>query len=362
MGEDSRGGGQKVMCEDPATGKVFHVVATPILRKEDEAFMLAQLNALFTTACPNLTRVVDFSVHQLRDFNDKGFSSIDERMAIAVLDYIEGCTVMQFLQKNWDSVTNDAFRDLLCQIMGALKALHRAGITHRNIHPDAIVLQLPSTRVAIKKRTAATRSSSTDRTAQKGGRGVSASAKLLSQMMVCYLGDYWFLHNPRSVGCESSVGRADWGAPMTVPPEAVLKQYPQPGMLRSASSGSARDTTLSRIATVVARRNASTTDTDALPRAPVGGSGDAAYTDKVTDKSDMYAFGVCLYYWATNGLHGAVPLNSEGFVDLNAVKRNLPLKWKPWLHSLFDMCLQVLPENRAAAKDVHLFLSSRFGK
>ena len=86
MGEESRGGAQKVMCEDPATGKVFTVISTPILRKEDETFMLLQMNSLFGIMCGNLVRIVDFSVHQLRDFNDKGFSSVDERVAIGVLD------------------------------------------------------------------------------------------------------------------------------------------------------------------------------------------------------------------------------------------------------------------------------------
>jgi serine/threonine protein kinase len=362
MGEDSRGGGQKVMCEDPATGKIFHVVATPILRKEDEAFMLEQLNRLFTTACPNLVRVVDFSVHQLRDFTDKGFSSVDERMAIAVLDYIEGCTVLQFVQRNWESLTNDAFREVLCQIAGALKALHQAGVVHRNFHPEAVVVELPHSRATIKKRTGGTAKVGPKVTAADRNKR-SAAAKLLNDMLVCYVGDYWFLHNPRTVACESSVGRADWGAPMTAPPEAILAEY---GTRASTGAGAAaKEQTLSRIAQVEARRSASADTPHSVP-GPRGHT--AAPTRvpssalRVTASSDMYAFGVCLYYWATNGLHRSLPIGSDGLVDLNAVKRNLPLKWKPWLHSLFDMCLQVRPENRASSNDVHVFLSSRYGK
>ena len=379
MGEDSSGGSQKVMCEDPATGKVFHVVSTPILRRDDEEFMLGQMNELFGISCGNLVRMVDFSVHQLRDFNDKGFSSIDERVAIAVLDYIEGCTVMEFMNKNWDSVSNDAFRDLLCQIMNALRALHGAGIVHRNVHPGAIVLELPNSRNYIKKRTNVTKPTASD-TQQQKNRG--RSVKPLSQLLCCRLGDYWFLHNPRSVGCVSSVGRADWGATMTTPPEVVQQQYGGSNltMLRSASAsavpgqGPQDQTQGSRIAAAVARRSIASGGSGSSAEhtaAAVGGVAGRLQplqpllpqpTSPVTDRSDIYAFGVCVYYWATHGLYKTLPLGPGGLVDLSAVKTNLPLKWKPWLHSLFDMCLQIRPENRASAKDIHLFLSSRFGK
>jgi serine/threonine protein kinase len=294
-------------------------------------------------------------------------------MAIAVLDYIEGCTVLQFVQRNWETITNDTFRDLLCQIAGALKALHHAGLIHRNLHPDAIVLQLPGTQSAIKKRTAGTARSSTAPTAGetasskvRAGNRRTAAAKLLSEMITCYLGDYWFLHNPRTVSCESSLGRADWGSPMTVPPEAMLRQYARAANLGS-STVSPAEQTLSRIGQVVAARDAALrAQAGGGARQTVGGlrssQGSSGYIDQITPKSDIYAFGICIYLWATNGIHRSLPLTSEGFVDLPAVKRNLPLKWKPWLHSLMDMCLQVRPENRATSKDVHTFLSSRFGK
>ena len=38
---------------------------------------------------------------------------------------------------------------------------------------------------------------------------------------VCRLGDYFFMHNPRGVGCNMSMGRADWGCKLTSPPEAA---------------------------------------------------------------------------------------------------------------------------------------------
>lgn len=361
MGEESRGGAQKVMCEDPATGKVFTVISTPILRKEDEAFMLLQMNNLFGIMCGNLVRIVDFSVHQLRDFNDKGFSSIDERVAIGVLDYIEGITVMQFLERNWENVTNDALRDLLCQIMNGIKCLHQAGIIHRNIHPDAIIVELPNTRNAIKKRTAVRSVKTTQKQPQQQQqqRGRSgATAKPLNHMVTCYLGDYWFLHNPRSVGCSSSQGRADWGAPTTMPPEAAHSAT-------SMSSSGGAPASISRIATVVARRNQGLEGTDHGRATSSQSQKDSVIHmsgDRVSDRSDIFAFGVCLYFWVTKGLHRSLPRNSRGEVEMDTVKRNIPLKWNKWLHSLFDMCLQMKPENRATSKDIHIFLSSRFGK
>ena len=352
MGEESRGGAQKVMCEDPATGKVFTVISTPILRKEDETFMLLQMNSLFGIMCGNLVRIVDFSVHQLRDFNDKGFSSVDERVAIGVLDYIEGITVMQFLERNWENVTNDGLRDLLCQIMNGIRCLHQAGIIHRNIHADAVIVELPNTQNAIKKRTAA-RPTPQQKQAQRSRLG--ATVKPAHQIASCYLGDYWFLHNPRSVGCSSSQGRADWGAPSTMPPEAAA-HFAAPG-----SSGVSTSTSTSRIAAVVARRQ-STADSSDMEFTEQGHQPHQKLGDKVTDRSDIFAFGVCLYFWVTKGLHRSLPRNSRGEVDMDTVKRNIPLKWNKWLHSLFDMCLQMKPENRATSKDIHTFLSSRFGK
>ncbi len=94
--------------------------------------------------------MVDFSVHQIRDFNVNGFTSADERSAIVILEYYEGITVQQHLAAHWEALTNELFRDLLCQIMNGLKCLHEEGIWHRNVHPDCFVLELPNAKAPSK--------------------------------------------------------------------------------------------------------------------------------------------------------------------------------------------------------------------
>ena len=86
------------------------------------------------------------------------------------------------------------------------------------------------------------------------------------------------------------------------------------------------------------------------------------YGTAITDRSDIYAFGICIYYWATGGIQ-VLPMNHiTNQLDMIAIKKSIPLKWKTWLHSLLDMCLQTTPELRASSKEIHLFLMSRFGK
>lgn len=110
--------------------------------------------------------------------------------------------------------------------------------------------------------------------------------------------DFWFMHNPRKAGCQFSEGRADWGSRLTAPPEAS-------GYL-------------------------------------------------ITDKSDIWAFGICVYYWATRGLH--LTIQDGAPIDFEAIRKTIPLKWGQWIHSLLKMCLQRNPKYRASAKDIYQFL------
>ena len=86
MGEESKGGGGiRAMCEDPATSELFTIQTTPLLYKEDEDFIVQQMHALFGIYCPNLIRIVDFSIHQVRAYNHNGFCRYDD--ALLVLSY-----------------------------------------------------------------------------------------------------------------------------------------------------------------------------------------------------------------------------------------------------------------------------------
>lgn len=75
----------KVLAEDPATGTLFNILTVPILYSSDEDHLCQQMSPLVGKGCGNLVKIIDFSVHQIRDFNHRGFTSTDERNAIVIL-------------------------------------------------------------------------------------------------------------------------------------------------------------------------------------------------------------------------------------------------------------------------------------
>ena len=134
----------------------------------------------------------------------------------------------------------------------------------------------------------------------KGGMTVEG-AKV--SVVNCRVGDYWFLYNPRSPGCSYSYGRADWGSRYTVPPEAVKQA-------------------------------------------------------EINEKSDIWAFGVCIYHWST----GDQALPDLAVYKLPDLFKNIQARWGTWVHTLLRMTLQLDPAQRATGKEIHQFLSSRIGK
>jgi serine/threonine protein kinase len=355
MGEESKAGTRQTMCEDPATGAVFNVVSTPVLNAQDEQFMVSQMNGLFGVSCPNLIKVVDFSIHQLRDFNDKGFSCVDERVAIGVMEYVEGESVMKFLDRNWDTVSNDTFREILRQIMFGLSSLHKAGVLHRNVHPDAVAIETPDRVRNTEKRKLNGNSRSLNLSSLTKAK--SGSAKVLQAKLVCRLGDYWFLHNPRNVGCEASLGRSNWGSKMTAPPEGLfVKSYKTETNLLPSD----------RVQFAVAAKMSCLDAVEAQSVSPLSIHNMTTLKQTIiNERSDVFAFGVCVYFWATKGLHKSVPLHSgysNNNVNFPVLHQAVPLKWKTWLHSLLDMCLQTDSTNRATSSEILQFLSSRLGK
>ena len=78
----------------------------------------------------------------------------------------------------------------------------------------------------------------------------------------------------------------------------------------------------------------------------------------VTPKADVYAFVICIYKWVTGGR--TLPnMKQSNVEDLRA---HIPLKWKRWVHDLLRMCLQEDPNYRASSNDVYIYLSSTAGK
>ena len=281
MGTDVDGGGTKIMTQDPATKNFLDILSVPILYPEDEDFLVSQMQPLIGKQNVNLTNIIDFSVHAARIFNSNGFTGVDDRVAIAVLQRYEGIFMLDYLQREWLHLTNDAFRALLHQIMSGMIGLHEEGIIHRNFHEKCVIVRTPAHIYA------------EDPEPDPRKRYKPSKPNLR-------VSDYWFLSNPRGPGCEYSLGRADWGNRGTAPPESL-------------------------------RGNT------------------------ITDKADIWAFGVCIYHWATMGR------TLPGVFNVEDLKKDIPLKWGEWVHALLKMCLAQNPAMRASSKEICIFLSKILG-
>lgn len=204
------GGGMKVLCQDPTNLMMYDTVIVPLLYKEDERNLVEQLNCLIGKFAPNLTKITDFSVHQVRDFNFKGFVTTSERVGITILEHYEGPTVLEYIEERWEKFNNEQMREVLNQIISAIVSLHEEGIIHRNIHPKSIVVQLPDLK---KNRFGAVSEVSVSPVKKQ---------KVIAAKPVCRLGEYLLLHNPRKPNCNYSQGRADWGDKSTRPPDQTI--------------------------------------------------------------------------------------------------------------------------------------------
>lgn len=209
-------------------------------------------------------------------------------------------------------------------------ASYRSGVIHRNLHPDAVMIKTKSSisgedsdddeeeeelqkhqstldelshqssGYSFHENSALSHQSSL--ASADTGTSASTAKRIKAKEKPLYkLGDFWFFHNPRRVGCPFSEGRADWGSRRTAPPEAE------------------------------------------------GGF-------KITEKSDVWALGVCVFSWCTRGL--PLPLSESGTDTLSSspLMNSIPLKWGPWVRSLIKMCLQRNPKFRASSADVYQFL------
>jgi serine/threonine protein kinase len=327
MGFESGGGGLHAMCQDPSNYMVLDVLAVPILYPEDEYELTGALSPLIGKQNPNLIRIIDFSLHYARGFNASGFASIDDRIGIIVMERPASRTVAEYIDKQWEELTNDAMRGILLQVALALRSIHQDGGIHRNFYPGCVTIFLPEEVYLRKDNNSGGGGSSSeladdnDSTATTSSPVVTATGAKKATFKnepVCKVGDYWFLHNPRTPGCSYSLGRADWGSRLTLPPEA--------------SQG-------------------------------------AAGTAMITDKSDIYAFGICVLVWVTNGRVTQLPSVTKEMAAMpsftnvvDGLSSLLPRRWGVWVHSLLKMCLQPSPKNRATSRDIVRFLSSSVGK
>ena len=367
MASTMEAGGMNVICRDPATGRRVSAMVTPVLYPEDEAEMKRYMSALLGRQHPILLRVLDFSVNQIRGFTHCGYTGVDERVAIAVVDNCEGITLSAWLHQHRGKVSDEQFKAVLIQVLEGLAALHADGLIHRNLHTDCVLVEPDDTSSVTEEddllstvgdpidselfdeasQDAAAAAPSTPNQPlkpSKSRRAITKRPKLRGRSGMHYddgpmvkIGDYWFLQNPRAAGCVYSMGRADWGAPAkaTAPPEAK------------------------------------------------NGHG------KITPASDVYAFGMCVIYWAHSAdvdmgqdkekatmkekrakkadgrISGqdlaranlGVPMSPAAAADpVRSLSEILPKRWGKWLHMLLRMCLPKDPRHRASSEELASFL------
>jgi len=314
-----KGGGSCTMCQDPATHKNIDVYAIPIMYEEDEEELNRQVHVMLGRQHTSIIQILNYSVHQVLGFSMRGHASLNERVAMVVCNKVPCVSLLEHIQQNYYSFTDADFRIALMQITNALMSIHRDGLIHRNIHPNAIQVK---TRGNVKAVGEGDNNDDDDddddddsdddeslmpegesvagQESQDGSMGSnSTKSKSLRNRPVYVIEDFWFLHNPRKAGCEYSMGRADWGNSNTVPPEAL--------------NG-----------------------------------------NKLSDKSDIWGLGISVYMWATRGL--ALNVQDGQKFDFDEIAKSIPLKWGPWVLSFLRMCLERNPKYRASSNDLYQFL------
>lgn len=352
----SNNGGRRVLCEDPSTGQLLRVILLPVFNAADEASVLHQAHTLAGLRTSAWVGLRDCAIHDLRLYNAQGFTALHERVCVSLMEVVVGPTVGQQLFLHWDRVSNALFRRWLLQIAEALEVLHEAGLTHRNLHPRAFLLQLdegavqqlqkqkkslqkkPST-VSVLNGDNNTLKTDSQSSSNNGRRGASHLLTTDFRRYVQYLPqcrvrmqDFWFLENAHHASSQQS--RGVWGCRMTAPPEALL-------LLDDLCTNPSSSSGLS---------NGSQTSSP-------------HYMNRVNDRSDIFAFGVCVFYWATRGQPGLPSefLREGGDVDA-CLLRYLPQRWRPWLSIFLRMTLSVNPQRRASAKELVSFLAGQLGE
>eukprot|EP01038_Epipyxis_sp_PR26KG_P007086 gene7086-9671_t len=358
--ENSSNQNMMIMTQDPSFDNNFlYVIVIPLLTNNDEQYLMDSFRKILSiTNHSHILHFIDYNIYSLKSFNFHGFISKMDKVLMAIAAYYEGYTVLKYLNKKYPFMfqtpqnnnrkihnnnnknnnndyiieyetkemmkeKNDVLHDILLQIVDGLISLHEVNVYHKNISPNFVIIEFPKSKD----------NNNNNNNKKKSNR--NHSNKLINTNIVCRIVDYWFLHNPRAVNCELSYGRADWGYIATRPPEVMSNNNNQNNysVLKNGSKNNS-----SHGKTVL----------PPLDKPPQSMS-------IITDKSDIYGFGLCVYYWVTGGL---LPIPNLLITPLDQILLNIPLVWGKWIHTLLRMCLSIQPHMRATAKEIQVFLIS----
>ena len=285
--ENANNSAIRIRCEDPSTRDIVQVVIIPLINTSDEENLTKILLRLVGKYCFQLLKIMDFNIYSGNMYNSQGFQTTSEKLGIIVKEYyMSSIPLMEYINWHWDSLTNNELREIFLSCILALRELHEVSVLHQNLSPNSFIVvshDLNKLRVAAQSTSASlaaavhdagsTGKGGGDAVVKKSANPTKVKTSAVSTKPSIKLDGYWFLENPRSFLNQvpgGAGGRADWGCPSTMPPEVYQ------------SAGA------------------------------------------VSEKSDIFAFGMCVYFWATRGKqlpfshHSLVPQSSHAVGKLNA--------------------------------------------
>lgn len=351
----------KVRVEDPSSSTELYMMTIPIQNEEDEQYLSDQLYTLIGRHSFTLIKMMEFSIHDITSYNAQGYASMTQRTGIIIMEYFESIQVLEYLRylASMELLSNESFRDIVVLCSACLVELHAEGMIHRNLTPFAFQLQTPDMAwsppviTAVGNQQTGGKESSIQQTMNK----LYKKQNRANASVMVKLGDYWFLENPRPVGAKGataavrtgSEGMADWGSRMTAPPEvfAASRYGASTSSFNRMSNKSSMDPPLKYV-----QHHSSINRVEYAI--------DASTSSGVTDRSDVYAFGVCIFYWATNGM--LLPPDQAYLQNIESLQQYLPSYWGPWVLNVLRMCLAPVPSRRATAKEIQAFLQNRMNK
>lgn len=313
-----------IRCEDPSTRSIVHVIIISIQSKSEERYLTEQLLKLVGKYAYYLMKIIDFAIHEVNIFNAQGFNTVKEKIGIIIKEYYhQTITLYDYLVQQWNTISNDEFREFLLQCVLAMKELHTEEIIHQNLSPNCFMIVFPNADPST--------ASNQGREGQAKNNKVQtkAQAKAVDKPMI-KLDHYYILENPRNPkDSHKDLGRSDFGNYYTTPPEIY----------------------------------------HAL--------------NQINEKLDVFSFGVCVYYFASKGQllpfnpYTLIPLSTSSLSSSSSTNisqyyyyqqemekcyANVSLKWGNWLINLLRMCLAFSPNHRASIQELQLYLSKRIGR